>query len=118
MIIPRDADLAGNVVIARRELHAGAGGMLAHGRAIELLPWRLVGGVGEAALGLELGAAPLQLFIRDQDVGAALVQVDANLVASFEDGEAAVGGRFGRRVEDRRRARGAGLPSVADAGQR
>src|SRR5437870_2209236 len=49
MIIPRDADLACDVVIARCKLHAGAGGLLADGRAIELLPGRLVRRIFEAA---------------------------------------------------------------------
>ena len=61
VIIPRHADRAGDVLIARGEFHAGAGGLLADGRAIEFLPRRLVGRVGEAALGLQLGAALLQL---------------------------------------------------------
>src|ERR1700683_3453371 len=117
MIIPRHADLAGDVVIAGGELHAGAGGLLADGRAIQLLPRRLVGWVGEAAFGLEVRAALLQLVVRDQDVGAALVQVDANLVAGLEDRKPAIGRGLRRGVEDRRRARGAGLPAVADAGQ-
>src|SRR6266850_5509393 len=118
MIVPRHADAAGNVLIARCKLHAGAGGLLADGRAIELLPRRLVRRVGEAALGLQLGAALLQLLVRDQDVGIALVEVDANLVAGPQDRQPAVGGGLRRGVEDRRRTRGAGLPSVADAGQR
>src|SRR5438477_9189540 len=42
MIIPRDADFARDVLIARGEFHAGAGGLLADGRAIEFLPRRLV----------------------------------------------------------------------------
>ena len=62
MIIPRHADRAGNILIARCKLHAGAGGLLADGRAIELLPRRLVGRVGEAALVLELGATLLQFI--------------------------------------------------------
>src|SRR5260221_9625587 len=101
MIIPRDADAAGDVVIARRELHARAGSLLADGRAIELLPRRLVGRVGEAALGLEFGAPLLQLLVRNQDIRAALVEVDANLVAGLEDREPAVGGGLRRGVEDR-----------------
>src|SRR5882724_549635 len=101
MIIPGDADLAGDVVIARGQLHAGAGGLLADGRAIELLPRRLVGRVGEAAFGLQLRATLLDLLVRDQDVGAALVEVDADLVAGLEDREPAVGGGFRRGVQDR-----------------
>ena len=49
MIIPRDADRAGDVLIARGEFHAGAGGLLADGRAIEFLPRRLVRRIFEAA---------------------------------------------------------------------
>src|SRR5271169_4281200 len=104
MIVPRDTDQAGDVVVAGGELHACAGGLLADGGAIELLPWRLVGGVGEAALGFELGAAALQLVVRYQDVGAALVEIDANHVAGLEDRKTAIGSGLRRRVEDRWRA--------------
>src|SRR6266849_6605454 len=92
MVVSGHADLAGDIVIARGELHAGAGGLLADGRTIELLPRRLVGREGEAALGLQLGVALLHLGIADQDVGAALVEVDADPVAGAQDREPAVGG--------------------------
>src|SRR4051794_40550449 len=104
MIIPGNADGACDVVIAGCELHAGAGGLLADGRAIELLPWRLVGRVFEAAIRLELGVPLLELLIGKQDVGAAFVKVDANLVAGLKNGEAAIGRGFRRGVQDRRRA--------------
>src|ERR1700738_2775181 len=104
MIIPRHADAAGDVVIVRREFHSRAGGLLADGRAIELLPRRLVGRIREAALGFEFGAPPFELLIRYQNVGAALVEVDANLVAGLEDRKATVGSRFPRCVQYRRRA--------------
>src|SRR5439155_23234116 len=92
VIIPRHADFARDILVARGELHAGAGGLLADGGAIELLPRRLVGGVGEAAFALQLAAPLLHLVIRNQDVGAALVEVDADLVAGPEDREPAIGG--------------------------
>ena len=117
MIIPCPADASSDVVIARREFQARAGGLLAHGRAIELLPGRLVGRIGEAAFCLQFGAAPLQLLVGNQDVGAALVEVDANHVAGLEDRKPAVGCGFGRGVQDRRRARSAGLAAIADTGQ-
>src|SRR5215207_8546703 len=60
MIIPRHADRARNIMIARCEFHAGAGSLLADGGAIELLPRCLVGRVGEAALVLQLGTTLLQ----------------------------------------------------------
>src|SRR5438132_12040536 len=104
MIIPRHADAAGDVVIAGCELHAGAGGLLTYRCAIEFLPRRLVGRIREAAARFKFGAPPLQLFLGYQNVGAALVEVDADLVAGLEDGQSAVGGGFRRSVEDRRRA--------------
>src|SRR5437868_7626033 len=76
MIIPCDAHPAGNVVIAGGELHAGAGGMLADGGAIQLLPGCLVGRMGKAALSLQFRAPPLQLLIGYQDIGAAIVKID------------------------------------------
>src|SRR4051794_13064231 len=85
MIIPRRADRAGDVVVAGRELHAGAGGLLADGGAIEFLPRRLVGRIFESAIGLEFGAALFQFLVGNQDVGAALVQVDADHVAGLEN---------------------------------
>src|SRR5947208_1985923 len=117
MIIPRDADPAGNVVIAGGELHAGAGGMLADSGAVELLPGCLVGGMGKAALRLQFRAPPLQLLIGYQDIGAALVKIDANLVAGLEDRKPAVRSRLRRGVQDRGRAGGAGLAAIANAGQ-
>src|SRR5665213_4496723 len=117
MIVTRDTNRAGDVVVPGGEFEAGAGGVLADGRAVEFLSRRLVGRVGEAALGLEFGAPPLQLLVRYQDVGAALVEVDANHVAGPEDGKPAVGGSFRGRIQDRGRARGAGLAAIADAGQ-
>src|SRR6266700_4064719 len=103
MIVPGHADAGGDVVITGGELQTSAGGLLTDGRAVELLPRRLVGRVGEAAAGLEVGAPLLQLLIRDQDVGAALVEVDADLVAGLEDRKSAIGGGFRRGVEDRGR---------------
>src|SRR5256885_16928357 len=114
MIIPGHADRCGDVVVTGGELHAGAGGLLPDGRAVELLPRRLIGRIGEAAAGLEIRAPLLQLIIRNQDVGAALVEVDADLVARLEDRQSPVGGGFRRGVEDRGRAGGAGLTAVAE----
>src|SRR6185437_1297881 len=92
VIIPRHADLAGDVVVARGELHAGAGRVLAHGGAVELLPRRLVGRVREAALGLQIGVALLDLLLGDQDICRALVEIDADLVTGLQDREPAIGG--------------------------
>src|SRR6478735_6147719 len=100
VIIPCHADGTGDVMIARREFHAGAGGLLTDGGAIELLPRRLVGRIGKAAFRLQVGVTFPQLLVRDQDVRGTLVEVDANLVAGLEDRKPAIGGGFGRGVED------------------
>src|SRR4029079_10543329 len=91
VIIPGHADLAGDVVIARGELRAGAGGVLAHRRAIQLLPRRLVRRVRKAALRLQVGMALLHLGLRDQDVGCPLFEIDAYLIAGLEDRTTAIG---------------------------
>src|SRR5690242_6774678 len=116
VVVARHTHGAGDVVIAGRKLDASAGRVLADGISIELLPGRLVGRMRVAAAGLELGMALFNLVVGDQDVGRALVEIDAHLVAGLEDGKPAIGGSFRRSVEDRWRARGTGLPAVADAG--
>src|SRR4051794_37937921 len=110
MIIPRYAYRAGDVVVAGGEFEAGTGGLLADIVAVDLLPWRLVFRIGEAAHRLELGKALFQLVIRNQDVGFSLVEVDADAVARLQHRKPAIGGGFRGGVEDRRRAGGAGLP--------
>src|SRR6185437_9237614 len=96
VIVSRHADLTRNVVIPRRELHAGTGGVLADGGTVELLPRRLVGRVREASLGLQIGVAFPDLLLGDQDIGRALVEVDADLVAVLQDREPAIGGGLRR----------------------
>src|SRR3954462_7524901 len=94
VIVSRHAKRAGDVLVARGELHAGAGRLLADGVAIKLLPRRLVRRMLVAAIGLELGMALLHLVVGDENVGAALVQIDAHLVAIPEDRDPAMGGGF------------------------
>src|SRR5581483_7517351 len=60
VIISRHAERAGDVVVARGKLHAGAGRMLADSRAIDFLPGRLALRMGEATFGLQIGAPLLQ----------------------------------------------------------
>src|SRR3954454_1301809 len=118
MIIPRHAYRAGDVVVAGGEFEAGAGGLLADVAAVEFLPWRLVLRIRETAHRLEVREALLQLLFRDQDIGVALVEIDADAIAGLQHREPAIGGGLGRGIEDRGRAGGAGLPAVADTGQR
>src|SRR5690606_26301237 len=79
---------------------------------------RLAGRHLEAARGIEVHTALFELLLRDEDVGGALLEVDADPVAGPEQRKTAARGRLGRGVEDRRRSGGAGLAAVADAGQR
>src|SRR5579883_1004332 len=104
MIIPGHADLAGDVVVARCEFHAGAGGVLADGRTIDLLPWRLARRIRESALRLQLGVTSLHFLFRNQNVRCSLAKVDTHPIAGFEDCKAAIGRSLRRGVENRRRA--------------
>src|SRR5215470_7558352 len=87
MRMSRRPEALDDVAVARRQLETRAGRLLPNGRAVELLPWRLVLGIGIAAPGLE-------------------------------QSKPAAGRSLRRGVEDRGRARSAGLSAVADAGQR
>src|SRR5215468_418660 len=118
MRMSRRPEALDDVAVARRQLETRASRLLPDGRAVELLPWRLVLGIGIATPGLEPLAALGELRSGDQDVGSALAKVDANTVAGLEQSKPAAGRSLRRGVEDRGRARSAGLSAVADAGQR
>src|SRR5262249_61126334 len=117
MRMPRRAEALDDVVVARREFEAGTRRLLPDGRAVELLPWRVVLGIAIAALGLEPLATFGEVGIGDQDIRPALAEIDADAVAGLQQGEAATGRSLRRGVEDRGRAGGAGLSAVANAGQ-
>ena len=106
----------GEALVADRRLEHHALVELGDHFALDLLPRRLALGIGVAVL-LQRGAARRQLLVGNEDVGAALVEVDADAVAGAQQRQPAARRRLGRSVEDRRRARRAGLPAVADAGQ-
>src|SRR5262245_23190190 len=72
MRMPWCAEAIDDVVVAGRKLEAGAGRLLSHGRAVELLPWRVVLGIPIAALGLQPLAAFGEFCVGDQDVRPAL----------------------------------------------
>ena len=74
--------------------------------------------IGVATRVLQLRPPPGDLVVGDEDIGGALLQVDAHAVAGPEQRQPAADRRFRRGVEDRGRARGARLAAVADAGQR
>ena len=68
--------------------------------ALDLLPRGLALGILIAATGLELRMALSKVSIRNQDVGRALVQIDAHPVSRFQHSEAAASGRFRRCIEN------------------
>src|SRR5437868_7087848 len=118
VIVARNARGLRDLLVFYRRLQHGAIAELIDDPALDFLPWRLMGRIFVAAHRGEVVAALLDLIIRDQDVRLALVEVDAHLIPGPKDREVAARRRFRRRVEDRRRSRRAGLPPVADAGER
>src|SRR3984893_13850835 len=109
VIVARHAGGLGEALVFHRRLEHHAVGELVHHGALNLLPWCLAGRELEAAFVLQ-GPPPLrQLSVRNQDIGSALVEVDTDAVAGAQQRKPTVRGRLGRGIEDRRRARCAGL---------
>src|SRR5499426_4275693 len=117
-----------SVVVARHALLRDAmifhGGLENHAvselidhAALDLLPRRLARRIFVATLFLQRGAPLRELGVRDQHVGAALVEVDAHAIAGLEQSEPAARRGLGGRVDDRWRGGCPGLASVADTGQ-
>src|SRR5215468_7892989 len=102
MIVPRHSESLGNALIlhGRFEYHA-VGELVDHG-ALDLLPRRLAGWKFEAAAALQGKAALRKFRLRDQHIGAALVEIDADAVAAAQQRKPAVRGCLGRGIEDRR----------------
>src|SRR5215831_153254 len=117
MIVARHRKCLRDALIFDGRLEHHARGELIDHAALDFLPWRLTRWILVAATLLQRRPAPRQFGLRDQYVGAASIEVDAYAVSGLEHREAAAGRCFRRGVEDRRRARGAGLAAVADAGQ-
>src|SRR5262245_36558093 len=115
MVVARDTLGLGDPLVLDRRLEHHALGELVDEPALDLLPGRLMARELVAAVALQRGAAPVVLLLGNEDVGGALVEVDAHAVAGPQDRQPAAGRRLRRGVEDRRRARGAGLPAVTDA---
>src|SRR5262245_14940182 len=118
MIVARDTLGGGDLLVLDGRLQHHAGRELVDQAALDLLPRRLVRRILIAAVALQRRAAGVVLLLGDQDVGGALVQIDAHAVTRLEDGQTAAGSGLRRGVEDRRRPRGTGLAAVADAGER
>src|SRR5271154_5331889 len=91
---------------------------LGHHLALDLLPRGLALRILVAPMLSERRPAFVELSVRDQDISRALLEIDAYPVARLEERQTASRRGLGGGVEDRGRAGGAGLPSVADAGKR
>ena len=104
MIIARHREGLGDALVLHGRLEHHAVGELIHHGALDFLPRRLALGKLEAAAVLQGKPALRKLGFRDQDVGRALVEVDADAVARAQQGKAAVRRRFRGCVEDRGRA--------------
>src|SRR5450830_13096 len=90
-------------LILDSQFHASAGFQLADGAAINLLPRCLAWRHGRDAFRLALG----QLFVADQHVATAVVEIDTYLVAIAQVSQSAADSAFRRCVEDGRAVRGA-----------
>jgi hypothetical protein len=90
---------------------------LSHVVPVHLLPRRLALWDGVSTLSFELLPPSSQLLGGKEDVGGALVEVNANLVAVPEEGEVAARRGLGTRVEDRRTSRRTALTTVTDTRQ-
>src|SRR6478752_6161827 len=101
VVIPRNALGLIDLLILDRILQNHAGAHLADMLALNLLPRRLRGGVFVTARRFQRLAALGQLFIADQDVGRALVEIDTHPVAGLDKGQSAACRGFRRGVEDR-----------------
>src|SRR5262245_57345068 len=115
MTIAWHAALLRDALVFDRRLEHHAFGELIDEVALDFLPRRLAVRIGVAAAFVQRRAPLGEFRGRDQDIGCALVQIDAHAVAGLEQREAAAGGGFWRRVEDRGRARRARWALVADA---
>ena len=117
MVVPRWA-LACHVAVlgGPRQRHAAVERF--HQGALDLLPRCLVAWIAVTALLRQSLAARLYLGVLDQQAHFAAIEVDAQAVAVLEQRQAAAGGRLGRGIQDRGRAGGARLATVAQARQR
>ena len=81
VIVARDAIGLGDLLILDRGLEHHPLAELIDHRPLDFLPRRLAGGVVETALRGEFDPALGQFLFRDQDIGLALVEIDAHAIA-------------------------------------
>src|SRR5580700_2502885 len=118
MVVARHTHRLRQTLVLNRGLQHHAFVELRHHLPLDLLPWRLALGIGEPTTLGEGCPTLVQLGVRYQDVGRALLQIDAYPVAGLDQRQSPSRRRLRRSVEDRGRAGGAGLPAIANARQR
>src|SRR5262249_58212331 len=102
VVVARHALALGNLLIFDGGLQHHAVREIIDHPALDLLPWRLVRRILIAAMALQVGAAPVVFLLADQDVGAALGEIDAHAISGPEDGKPPARCRLRRGIEDRR----------------
>src|SRR5262245_52428525 len=100
VVVARNAFGLGNFLILDGRLQHHAVGKVVDELALDLLPGRLMGGILITAMALQIGPAAIVFLLRDQDIGAALVEIDAHPVAGLEDRQPTAGCRLRRGVEN------------------
>src|SRR5262245_66638741 len=98
MRMARRAEPRDEVVIARCEFEAGASRLLSHGRAVELLPRRVMLWIRITSVSVQPLAASGEIGVGDQDVGPALAEIDADSVAGLEQSKPAASRGLRRSV--------------------
>ena len=101
VIVARHAFGQIDILILDRVFQHHAGAHLADMGALDFLPRRLRSGIFVTARRFQRLTALGQLFIADQDVGRALVEIDTHPVAGLDKGQSAACRGFRRGVEDR-----------------
>src|ERR1700722_7353016 len=99
MIVARHAHRLRQALVLDSRLQHHAFVELRHHLTLDLLPWRLALWIGEPALARERGPSLVQLAVRDQDVGGALLEIDSNAVAGLDQRQSPARRRLRRSIE-------------------
>src|SRR5690242_21787275 len=110
MIVARNALALGDLLIFHGRLQHHAMRKVVDQLTLDLLPGRWMSWIFVATMPLQIGTAPIVLFLRNQNIGGALVEIDAHAITGFQDRQPTAGRGFRRGIEDRWRARGTRLP--------
>src|SRR5580704_1221874 len=101
MVVARHTHRLRQALVLNRGLQHHALVELRHHLPLDLLPGRLALGEGEAAILSKRCAAFIQFRVRYQDVGRALLEIDADAVSGLDERQSPSCRRLRRSVEDR-----------------